>query len=458
MPSIDADFQQLLQAPGAEALYSDPATPRLRLRVFDQLPAGVASLGQLSGSGLESAVIGVGAEGRGQPNTFPAKEWAITDDVLNISDTASVTIANDNGQHSGKFALGQRVEIDEADPTVAGGQWKRQFTGRITQIETSSDLAGGSNIALTMMDLGWHLTSCHGRPLVNIRSITFDRLLRLLIDPTWGFAPTNTLRGNDLNRRLKHGRQVVVQNFNPQLRAVLPFIQIEPGQTPFDILRLYAQRDGVLVNVGARGELILFRPRYDTDGAQVVHFHGSTHPQRHLNNVIGRPSYRESIDGMYSEVQCWSTTVIPPQVQNTTNPNEAFRHTTILAQPNPLPFYRRWVMSDSEAISDALRRNRATWALQMGMFNSFIYECELPVHSQGGGLFVTDTMIAVNDTVNQVQGYHYLQAVRRSLTLRDGLRSKLTLRRPGLLDPTLQALPDSKRRRKVGGGARNVTR
>jgi hypothetical protein len=378
--------------------------------------------------------------------TYPAKEWSLADDVLNISDTAAVTVANDEGQVSGLFDLGQLVTLEESDPDVAGGQWVPHFTGRLTQIETHSDEGGGSVLLLTMMDLGWHLTSCHAQPLRNLLGIAFDKLLEILLDPSWGLTPV-WVNGNDHNRNIQQGRAGITRGYMHTQGSILPYIQVEPGQAPFDVLRTYAAREGVLINVGAHGELLLFRPRYDTDPVAEFHYHGISDDRRKLNNVVGRPSLRQSIDGLYSEVQCWSTLVIPP-VHQTTDPNASFTHSVVTPKTNPLPFTRRHVFSDGEAINKQMREMRARWKLQMDAFNSWTYELEVPGHSQGGAFYVSDTMATVSDTVNGVEGTFYVASVRRSQTIGQGTRTHLSLRLPGLLDPTLQA--------QVGGGAKKV--
>jgi hypothetical protein len=325
------------------------------------------------------------------------------------------------------------------------------------------------------MDLGWHLTSCDAEPLKQIKNKKFVELLKILIDPSWGLAPTTRINSlaralglpnpgalslgdalgeaiitsNDLNRRIKHGRQIIMQNFKPQLGAVLPFIQIEPGQKPLDILKTYCARMGWLLNVGAQGEIIFFRPRFDTDPLYTLHFHSTRAEERTRNNIIGRPTIRTSLAERYSEVQTWSTVVIPPEIQNTENPNEMYRHSSVKASPNPVPFFRRHIVNDGEAINDQLRKNRATWEMQLGMFNAETYEAEFPAHSQDGAKFVSDTMISMNDTIHKWEGAHYVSSVHRSDTLRDGPRSRLTIHRPGLLNPELTALD-------VGGGARKA--
>lgn len=398
-----------------------------------RLPAG--------GEAGTAITVAVGIDG------LPCKEWSIVDDVLNIADSASFTVANIDGENSGKFYLGQRIEIDLADDSVASGKWIRQFTGRVTSIRTHSDAGGGSAILVGAMDLGWHLTSCHAEPLKNIKGIKFSKLIEMLIHPSWGFGPVQF--DGDRNTRLKHGRQITTQNFNVQLRAILPFIQVEPGQAPFDLLHTYAQREGLLINVGARGELLLFRPNYTGSGIYSFEYHPVSSPQSALNNIKGRPEVSEDIDGIYTETQCWSTTVIPPQVQDSTNPNEMYRHSVYRPTLRPLPFERRHVFSDGEAINNTLRKNRAIWKYQMGQFQSWQYEIEVEGHAQGGGFFVSNVLASINDTVNKVHGAFYVQRVQRSHTVQGGAVSRLLIRKPGLLDPDLDSL-------KVGAGVKRA--
>jgi len=423
-----------------------------------RIPAGPAPFDLVDGN-TQATTIVVDSRATLAADVIPAKEWSITDDVLNLSDCASFSIANDDGENAGKFFVGQRIEMDESDPDVAGGQWCRMFTGRITMLKTYSDLHGGSNILVAAQDLGWHLTSCHAKPLVQIRNITFQKLLDILIDPTWGFGPTKGPEDKPLINKLKHGRQVIIQNHKPQLGAILPFIQIEPSQAPFDLLKTYAAREGLLINVDPNGSLVFFRPNYTKQPLYSVQYHSSRDSQRSKNNIIGTPSLEESIDGLYSQVDCWSTVVIPPEIQNTENPNEMYRHDFYKPATNPLPFFRRHVFSDPEAINPQLRKNRAIWKHQLDMFNSWTYEVEFPYHSQrvedgapgpGGARFASDNMIAVNDTVNKVPpGVYYVQAVQRSLTLKNGSRTKLTIRKPGLLNPELDSL-------ELGAGSKGV--
>lgn len=420
-------------------IFSEIRSPKLRIRV----PAG-------GNSGQAITVNIDGNDDSSSTNVIPAKEWSLVDDVLNVADAASFTIANDDGENTGKIVPGQKIIIDESDPDVANGQWTRQFTGRVTTVEDGSDLAGGSIIAVTAMDLGWHLTQCHGKPLTKLQGITIGQMLERLIDPSWGISATVT-NGNLLNTRLKQGRTGVARLFVPP-KTILPFIQVEPGQSPFEIIRTYVAREGLLINMGANGDMILFRPDYSTDDLKYdsIEYHGSKDDRRTRNNVVGRPTLRLSIDGMYSEVQCWSTVVKPTLVQEaaiSNNPNAAYVHETFRPPSNPLPFSRLFVFSDGEAINSTMRRNRAVWKWQMDAFNSWEYTAEVPRHSSGGIFYTSNAMVTVNDSVRGVAATYYIQAVRRSVTMQGGIRTRLTIRKP-LIDPTLQA--------QTGGGARKA--
>lgn len=388
-------------------------------------------------------------------NAIPAKEWSIVDDMLNVSDCAAFTVANIDGENAGKFYPGQLVVIDESDPDVANGQWCRQFTGRVTSIDSGSDLSGGSVILVTAMDLGWHLTSCCAEPLTQTNHITLKQLVQLLIDPTWGFQSTvvkgqaDVSVGNLLNRSLKQGRQGVLRSQPHDPTQILPYIQVEIGQTPWEILKLYFERTGYMINVGAKGDLVVFQPDYQQPAPyEALQFHGSGDVRRKKNNVQGHPSLRQSIDGVYSESQCWSTIVIPNIAQQAAianNPNAQYLDIRYIPNTNPLPFNRILAFLDGEAINESMRQTRAIFRYQYDAFNSWEYSVEVLGHSSQGTFFASDTMIPVDDSVNGVKnGNYYVQRVQKTMREREGARTHLTIRKPNLLNPGLQA--------QVGGG------
>lgn len=372
---------------------------------------------------------------------FPVKEWCIVDDMMNVSDSATFSIANDDGSNTDKFQIGQKITFDESDSDVAQGQWTRHLTGRIVGLDSYSDAHGGSNILVSAMDLGWHLTSSHGVPLTNLAGSTWERLLSKLTDSSWGFG--QVIGTNKLSRFLKQGRAGITRSLVLQqnhLTSILPYIQVEPGQSPWDIISAYAQREGVLINVSGEGDLVFFRPDYTQEASYALHYH-TTADHSDQNNILERPSIHEVIDGVYSAVEVFSTIVNPQKISNPEDPNAAY--TRFLYQPtNPLPFSRLHVITDAESVTKQLLQNRAKWEFQKGLFDSWQYEADFKGHSQKdsqgrGHFFVSDTIISMNDSIHNIQGGYYVQRVTRSSTIEHGLRSKLLIKKTGLLNPEL---------------------
>jgi hypothetical protein len=416
-------------------------SPRFRVR----FPAG--------GDPFEAMTVTVGPRlSATTTDSVPAKEICIIDDCTTASDSASLTVANINGENSNRFFRGQRVEVDESDPAVAGGAWCPMFTGRVIK-ENARSGPSGSEIAIDLMDLGWHLTTSKAVPLQNINGITLGVLLQKVVDPSWGFRSTilagqpDVTIGNVLNRTLKQGRQGALRQYAPP-KTILPYIQIEPGQTPWEILQTYLTRIGYLMNIGVRGDIILFRPDYSQPAPyETLHYYGTNSASSVLNNIVGTPTVISTIDGVFTETQCWSTVVKPTLVQDTEkskDPNSQYRHYTYPAPVEVLPFVRREVFSDGEAISEEMRENRAIWKYQMGLFNSWSYECEVPAHSSNGVFYASDSMISVDDAFHGVSGTFYIQRVKKTYG-EGGGSSHLLLRKPYLLDPSLQT--------QSGGGA-----
>lgn len=418
------------------------STESIRIR----LPAG--------GDPTLAVTCGAGPKFAGNfSNVIPLKEWCINDDVLNVADTASFTVSNIDGANRDRFRVGQRVEIELADDEVSGGAWTRVFTGRVVRRRLGSDLSSGSVILVECMDLGWHLTSCCGRPLQGTNGITLDKLCENLLESTWGIKSKATV-GNLLNRKLKQGRAGVLRSLPRDPTQVLPPIQVEPGQTPWQVFELYFHREGFLLNIGAEGDLVIFQPDYASASPYgALEYHGSTDGNRNRNNIEGHPTLTEDIEGVYSEAQCWSTVVVPTPPEEAAiarNPNAQYKWTIYKPSVNPLPFDRRHVAVDSEAINGEMRKNRAVYAYQMGAFNSWVYECDVNRHtskapgSREATFWATDAVVSVRDSIHGVDEKVFIQGVRKSMTQRDGSKTHLTLRKANLLDPSLQAIPTGK--------------
>jgi hypothetical protein len=386
---------------------------------------------------------GLTSNGTGSTSEIPCLEWCIDEDCMNVADSATFRIANIDGENTGALFVLQLVVMELRDPDVAAGKWCQTFKGRVLRMVHQSDEKRGSTILVEMMDLGWHLTRCKATPFTSTESGTIDQLIRKIIDPSWGLSSSAITHGNVKNRNLRQGRLGVELQFIPELQKQLILIQVEIGQTPMQILQTYAARIGLLINVGVQGDIILFQPDYKQQQPyDVVHFHKSTEGERFRNNVCGAPTLDVSGEGLYTQVECYSTVVAPnitQQAQQQQNPNAQFLSSSYSPSTNPCPFTRIEHFMDPEAIGDQMRKNRAIWKSQTDQFNSWSYTVQLEGHSSGGAFYSSDTMIGVSDTVHQVEGSFYIQKVRRWQTLEAGTRTQLTLRLPWLLNPSLQA-------------------
>src|SRR5262249_46209179 len=157
----------------------------------------------------------------------------------------------------------------------------------------------------------WHLTTGAVKPFKNLLRVAWPQLLQFLIDPSWGITyDVNNPLISDANAIvLKQGRADAARALQTQakeLKSVLPYIQTEVGQTAWDILSVYAQRIGVLINLGPRGELIFYRPDYTQPPSYSFTYQdvGGSVTATASNNLIGTPRLSQSADGLYTEVTC----------------------------------------------------------------------------------------------------------------------------------------------------------
>lgn len=361
-----------------------------------------------------------------------AMQYSIDDDVLSLGNVAAVTLANLEGELAGKITMGMPVEIVMADPSVASGAKSTRLKGRVTRSESRSDARSGSVVTVTAADLGWHLQSTAGKPWTNLKGISFQKLLESVLDPSWGFAGVRA--GNDTNRKLNQGRRGIQIAHMPHVGAVIPPIWIEPGQMIADVLIEYARREKVLLNVTSDGWLQFWQPVYNTGASYEFWYYGTASGESKRKNNVKDASLQQTIDGMYSVVECIYTNVIPSEITSKgTNPLEGYHLKKHTPTTNPLPFNRRCTFSDSEPINEPTGLDRAKWKWQRGMYDSWTYTVTVEGHSQGGIYFAPDTMASVTDAVNGIKQALYVSAVRLSRTKSDGTIATITMKQPDLL-------------------------
>ncbi|HJU24545.1 MAG TPA: hypothetical protein VJ891_18745 [Casimicrobiaceae bacterium] len=360
------------------------------------------------------------------------RQYSIDSDVLNLGDPCAVELPNPNGRLNGKISLGDPLKFYMADPSVAGGQKILVLSGIVTGRRAYSNRSG-TFVSVAGADLGWHLVNNDAPLWFRLRGVRWSQLLQKCIDPSWNFAGYRL--ENDTNTRIKLGRQGVVQQITGSIDNFIPPIQIEPGEKVADLLILYAKRERKLVNVSSDGYLQLWAPNYGAQALFHFDYHRSDEPSCKRNNVESA-TLVQSIDGLYTRVQCVGTVVRAPDLVNQTNPNEGqFIGSYIQSPPVDLPFLRRMTFSDGDQLTKDKATARALWRFQRSKFDAFIYQIEVKGHAQGGAFYTENTLASVDDTVNGVSGLYYVSAVKkwRERGKGKGTRSVLTLRLNNLL-------------------------
>lgn len=350
-------------------------------------------------------------------------------DVMTLGDSFSATIPDANGKLVGKPKVGDKVSYYVADPEVAGGKPVRKVLGRVTHRNAKTN-SGGTIISVTGADLGWHLSSTTAPVWFRLRGATLETLLTKVIDPSWGIIGVRS--SNDLNRKLKLGRAGAAQVIQgSQSFTIVPPVQTDVGQSIADLLVEYARLQKLLVNVSSDGYLQIFAPNYTQPVAYKFQLHQIGSGREESNNII-EAELDESIDGIYTQVDCY-TSVLNPGFQNTQNPNAGRYKGRYSPVPNPLPFNRPLSFTDQNQLSKDAATVRAQWKWQRGIFDSWTYTIKVLGHQQNGVAFDCDTMCEVYDDVNDVNGKFYVQKVKYVRSRQEGVVSYLTLKKPNLL-------------------------
>ena len=139
------------------------------------------------------------------------------------------------------------------NPAVNGGKWTKKHSGIIVQ--RTADCAAGT-IKVMVADRGWHLLHSAAPLWRRLRGLTMRDLLdptapakRRFIDSSFGLVGLRTgLDANALNRALKLGKAGLIPPGQSPVDPV-PVLQIEPGESVFDVLSRFAMRFNLLIGV-----------------------------------------------------------------------------------------------------------------------------------------------------------------------------------------------------------------
>lgn len=380
--------------------------------------------------------------------------YSYTSDILTLTDTATIDVANPDGNLSGAINKGTRLVLTMADPNVNGGARTVQLSGLVVNPRMTS--RGGEKIQIEAADQGWYLEQCDAPLWYNLETAhTLGDFLNRMMrgrngeDYGWGFyddfGNLKVLGTADLDKGLRQGRQGVnrdnevrvLQSDSAQMVGsayVLP-LQVGPGTKVGQLIIDYARRSKLLANVSPLGYLLLFRPNYSQQAAYSVEYHADE--RRGRNNALNI-TISDSCEGVVSESTCVSQKAWNKEKPTVVNPNVDKNRATYPPRPvngralASIPHFLRKVFGDEDQVNATMVANRAKWGFLRAQFDAFSIEVELYGHSQNGLFFVPDTMWSVNDTVHGFVGNYYCSACRYQRQA-GGTRTIVTLRKPNLL-------------------------
>lgn len=379
-------------------------------------------------------------------------DYSYTSDILSLTDTAAINVANPSGKYSKTVTKGSRLYVSMADPNVNGGAKVLRLSGLVVNPRMLS--RGGEKIQLVGADQGWYLERCDAPLWMNLEtSRSLETFLNRMLrgpkgeDYGWGFydefgvlkLSADSLSNDALFTRLNQGRAglersatiAAIKGHGPGAAndPLIPPLQVEPGTKIGQLIIDYCRRAKLLVNVTSLGALQLFKPDYAQGVSYRVDYHDDA--QRNKQNGVLDVTVDDSVDGIATDVLCVSQNAWFKGVITKDNPNVDKLKKRYL-KPSAAPHYMRMAFGDNEQLTVTAVGNRAQWAQQRGEFDAFQMQVELFGHAQGGVFFVPNTMWAVNDSVHNVVGNLYCSACRY-VRDRGGTRTIVTLRKPGLL-------------------------
>ena len=353
------------------------------------------------------------------------KDFSYSSDMMAVGDQCSFTVVADSkGDTLRRLPLGALVRLRLNNPAVNRGRWTLKHLGRIVTRDAS---VGDGTIKVGSADLGWHLTSCHAPLYKRFRGLKLDQIVNPatgFIDPSFGFMGVRA-DANALNRRLKQGR-AAIQAQQLKVLDTLQVFQVEPGESFFDCLTRYCQRENLLINVSVDGFIQLWNPDYER--APLYSFEVSD-----TRSNVSEARRHDEAGSRYTEViTVGEALALGIQLNDPNDPNATKRGGSYRA-PSVLPFTNRHTAGDGEMLDSKMAAAAAEWRWKRGLFDSHYIEVKVPDHYQGGNWYESDELTDVKIPALSTEGRYYVQSVRCDSTVKDGDVTTLILRWPHLL-------------------------
>jgi len=390
-----------------------------------------------------------------------AQSFEIRSDVTNIYDgwTLDLTVGPD-GVNEDLMSLGPNrwipIVLSHSDPAVNAGAPVPVLEGVCVDAEHSCS-GDASTLRLSGYDLGKLLDS-GAQPWKRIRGNTLEGLIVGLLDRSWqakyrtdgwGFKGVRGLNGDVFRKQGKRisSSAFVRQDIGRNPLAFMPPIQIEVGETCYDIINRYArltgatQSSGSFVTVSSDGWIQVFNP--DDSSQQEPSFTLEDHLDQR-NQRIKRSTLKLSGEDIYSDYRCYGSVIRPPGVTPYDNqhPNAGrFFREQVLAgalgtSQNPL--FRRLSFADGEQYKGNFAKARVNWRLNQSRYKELALMYTLQGHSYPGPdgkplPIVEGNIVEVNSSRHRIYERMLIESVTKRQNASVGTECDITLRRLGLL-------------------------
>ncbi len=361
-------------------------------------------------------------------------------DILNLGDAFSLTVPDPYNKWRDVLVPKLPIRVYLSNPAVSGNSNVLMYDGLIVKRKIQGDLSKGTIIQVECSDKGWYLKNNCPRVYESLQKGNYiDLIKKYAGDPSWGFITnlggiqvakvrTDGETSKLIRQGLIQGRAAAVAAQADQL--VIYRIQVEPGMTASSILIRYAQNFGRLVNVTPDGYLQIFTPNYTQQPSYKIEYHDNNN-QRVQNNILS-VEIDESIETVYSKVTVVGEVVgWKPLDPNDPNPGKFQGYSE---NKGLLPFTHELTYTEGELYQPKYANAAADWRNKRGLFDSFTAVYRLRGHQQNGKFWTSDTMVAVNDTVNNIVGNFYVSLVRLERT-EQGDITEVYVKKPNVLQP-----------------------
>lgn len=326
------------------------------------------------------------------------RTFSYVQDVMQLANPFSAEIPDPESRWSRIVTRGAKAEVYLSNPDVNNGRPALKMTGLVREVEQGTRSGAGRVLRVTGADLGYHLTRDSGPLGFALSKTTYKKLLKALVDESWGFRGVRFGDANSLNRQIVLGRKQKLQEYTANNEVPLQYIGIEPGETVSAILTDVARFQAKLLTVSADGFLQAWNPDYNRVPPYEFEYHGIAEERRTRNN-IEEVAVTSTADTLATDVTCVGEVLLQLDQVNPDAPHPGRKIGTV-HNPVLLPYVCRETYTDTEQFSAKYAQVNAEWKMKMNIFNSWAYKCSSPYHHQKGIWFAADMMTSLLDTVN----------------------------------------------------------